>query len=126
MYVVLLSIYLAIYIRQMGLHSKCDLGSTTGQHHWPALLTALASSIGRHQWSAPLAGIIGQDPWEHVPNRSMLMMTMMMLMMTAICPVVLNFQMWSSILNSPVKFLVESPVKFFVQSLVRFAVKSLV
>ena len=113
MYVVLLSIYLAIYIRQMGLHSKCDLGSTTGQHHWPALLTALASSIGRHQWSAPLAGIIGQDPWEHVPNRSMLMMTMMMLMMAAICPAVAQLPNVEFDSELPcVKFLVESPVKF--------------
>jgi hypothetical protein len=52
------------------------LGSTTGQHHWPALSTPQASSTGRHNWSEPLAGIIGQDPWQHVPNTSM-MMTMM-------------------------------------------------
>jgi len=52
----------------------------TCQHHWPGLLTPLASSTGSHHWSAPLAGIIGQDPWQHVPNTSM-MMTMTMLMM---------------------------------------------
>jgi hypothetical protein len=38
------------------------LGSTIGQHNWPALFTPLTSSIGRHHWSAPLAGIIGPDP----------------------------------------------------------------
>jgi hypothetical protein len=57
------------------------LGSTTGQHNWPALLTPLTSSIGRHHWSAPLAGIIGPDPWQHVPNTSMMTMLMIMMMM---------------------------------------------
>jgi hypothetical protein len=28
------------------------IGSTTGQHHWPALITPLASSTGHHHWSA--------------------------------------------------------------------------
>jgi hypothetical protein len=37
------------------------LGSTTGQHHWPALITPLSNSTGHHHWPAPLAGIIGQD-----------------------------------------------------------------
>jgi len=32
-----------------------------GQHHWPALLTPLASSTGHHRWSVTLAGTIGQD-----------------------------------------------------------------
>jgi len=50
------------------LASKPD--SNTGQHHWPSLLTPLASSTGHHHWSAPLAGIIGKDPWQHVPNAS--------------------------------------------------------
>jgi hypothetical protein len=46
----------------------------------------LASSIGRHPWS-PLAGIIGQEPRQHVPNTSMmtmLMMIMRMLMMAMV------------------------------------------
>jgi hypothetical protein len=42
-----------------------------GPHHWPALLTPLASSTGHHYWSAALAGIIGQDPSQHVLNTSM-------------------------------------------------------
>jgi hypothetical protein len=46
-------------------------GSTTGHHHWPALFTPLAKSTGNHHWSAPLAGIIGQDPSQHVLNTSM-------------------------------------------------------
>jgi hypothetical protein len=59
------------------------LGSTTGQRHWPALLPPLASNTGHHRWSAPLAGIIGQDPWQHVPNTLMMMtfMTIMLMMM---------------------------------------------
>jgi hypothetical protein len=36
--------------------------SPTGQHHWPGLLTPLASSTDSRHWSAPLAGIIGQGP----------------------------------------------------------------
>jgi hypothetical protein len=60
-----------------------SLGSTTGRHHhWPALLAPLASSTGRHSWSDLLAGIIGQDPWQHVPNTSMMMTMMIMMMMT--------------------------------------------
>ena len=41
-----------------------------GQHHWSALSTPLASSTGHHHGSAPLAGNIGQDPWQHVTNTS--------------------------------------------------------
>ena len=48
------------------------LGSTTGQHHWPALITPLSNSTGHHHWPAPLAGGIGQDPLatcsKHVDN----------------------------------------------------------
>jgi hypothetical protein len=40
----------------------------------------MASSTGHHQLIAPLAGIIGQDPSQHVPNTSMVMTMMMMLM----------------------------------------------
>jgi hypothetical protein len=55
------------------LASKVDskIGRTTGQSH--------------HHWCAPLTGIIGQDPWQHVPNTlmmvSMMLMMMMMMMM---------------------------------------------
>jgi hypothetical protein len=59
------------------------LGSTTGHHHWPALLTPRASSTGHQHWSTPLAGIIGQDLWQHVPNMAMLMPMMMMMMIMA-------------------------------------------
>jgi len=41
------------------------LGSVTGQHHWPSLLTPLASCTGQQHWSAPLAGNIGQDPSQY-------------------------------------------------------------
>ena len=41
------------------------LGSITGQHHWPSLLTPLASCTGQQHWSAPLAGNIGQDPSQY-------------------------------------------------------------
>jgi hypothetical protein len=64
------------------------LGSTTGHNHWPALLPPLASSTGHYHWSAPLAGIIGQDPWQHVPNTST-MMTMMMMMLMMIMVIVM-------------------------------------
>jgi hypothetical protein len=57
------------------------IGSTTGQHHWPALITPLASSTGHHHWSAPLAGNIGQDPWQHVTNTSIMTMLMILVMM---------------------------------------------
>jgi hypothetical protein len=56
------------------------LGSTTGQRHWPALLPPLASNTGHHRWSTSLAGIFGQDPWQHVPN-TLMMMTMMLIML---------------------------------------------
>ena len=49
--------------------------------HRPALITSLASSIGHHHWSAPLAGNIGQDPWQHVTNTSVMTMLMMLMMM---------------------------------------------
>jgi hypothetical protein len=52
-----------------------------GQHHWPALSAPLASSTGHHHWSAPLAGNIGQDPWQHVTNTSVMTMLMMLMMM---------------------------------------------
>ena len=35
------------------------LGSTTGQHHWPALSTPLASSTGQHHLPAALVSNIG-------------------------------------------------------------------
>ena len=41
------------------------LDSITGHHHWPSVLTPLASSTGQQHWSAPLAGIIGQDPCQY-------------------------------------------------------------
>jgi hypothetical protein len=53
------------------------LGSTTGQQHWPAILSR-ASSTQQHQWSAPLTGIIGQTPWQHVQNTLMMMMLSML------------------------------------------------
>jgi len=52
-----------------------------GQHHWPALSAPLASSTGHHHWSAPLAGNIGQDPWQHVTNTSVMTMLMTLMMM---------------------------------------------
>ena len=36
-----------------------QLGSTTGQHHWPALLTPLARTTGQHHWPAA----IGRQHW---------------------------------------------------------------
>ena len=51
-----------------------------------ALLTPRASSTEQHQWSAPLAGTIGQDSWQHVPNTSMMMTMLIMLMrMISVC-----------------------------------------
>jgi hypothetical protein len=41
----------------------------------------MASSTGHHQLIAPLAGIIGQDPSQHVPNTSMVMTMMTMMLM---------------------------------------------
>jgi hypothetical protein len=38
-------------------------GSTTGQHHWQAVITPLASSTGHHHWSAPLVSTIGRQHW---------------------------------------------------------------
>ena len=48
-----------------------QLGSTTGQHHWPALLTPLdrwppplVSTTGRHHWPGPFAACskhVGDD-----------------------------------------------------------------
>jgi hypothetical protein len=52
-----------------------------GQHNWPALSTPLASSTSHHHWSAPLPGNIGQDPWQHVTNTSVMTMLMMLMMM---------------------------------------------
>ena len=49
--------------------------------HWPALISPLASSIGHHHWSAPLAGNIGQDPWQHVTNTSIMTLLMILVMM---------------------------------------------
>ena len=63
-------------------HWTAALGTTLGQHHWPALLTPLASRTGRHNWSEPLAGIIGQDPWHRVPNTSMMTTMFIMMIMT--------------------------------------------
>jgi len=60
---------------------ECALRDLYLQHHWPTLVTPLASIIGRYHWSAPLAGIIGQDPWQHVPNTSVMTMLMMLMML---------------------------------------------
>jgi hypothetical protein len=60
------------------------LQSPTGQHHRPGLRTPLASSTGSHYWSALLAGIIGQDSWQHFPNTSMMITLMMMMMLIMI------------------------------------------
>ena len=49
--------------------------------NWPALITPLASSTGHHHWSAPLAGNIGQDPWQHVTHTSIMTMLMILVMM---------------------------------------------
>jgi hypothetical protein len=69
-----------------GLHSsmcahECALHALYLQYHWPTLLTQMASCIGRYHWSAQLAGIIGQGPWQHVPNTSVMTMLMMLMMM---------------------------------------------
>jgi len=70
----------AIYVPSWPATLDSKLGSNTGHHNWPALLKPLASNTGHQQWSAPLAGIIGQDAWQHALNMSM-MMAMMMAMM---------------------------------------------
>ena len=56
----------AIHLPSWPANWTATIGSTTGQHHWLALITPLASSTGHHHWSAPLAGNIGQDPWQHI------------------------------------------------------------
>ena len=68
-------------LAKLASNGTATIGSTTGQHHWPALITPLASSTGHHHWSAPLAGTIGQDPWQHVTNTSIMTMLMILVMM---------------------------------------------